>query len=605
MRATEEIKQKTDIVEVISPYTTLTKTGRVLKGLCPFHSEKHASFMVYPEQQSWHCFGACNTGGDVFSFIMKKEGLDFGEALRLLAERAGISLPSRFEPKADRGEQERLFQVNATAARYFHNLLLNSASAQKAREYVARRDLSTKSITDFQLGYSPNSWQALNQYLAEQGYNEAEIIAAGLIIKADDGQSHDRFRNMLMFPICDMKGRVSGFGARVLDDSQPKYVNSPQTTLFDKSAILYGLNLAAADIRRQDRAVIVEGYTDVITAHQNGFNNVVASMGTSVTERQISSLKRLTRNIVFALDADAAGGEATLRGTAFENTLNAEVKVIILPKGKDPDDAIRQDPKNWQQLLDSAPPIIDYTFDRVTAELDLATARGKSLATSKLLPIIAQIKDTVRQAHYLQKLAQLVKVSERRLETALGEIKLAGGRDGLKAAITPSRQPLLTDSLEEGCLALLLQHPQLKAHSKELLAEHFEYSENREIFIAYQQTEDISSLKDKLDTTLHQHLDDIMSKKPLNTGVGQEYVDFIIKLSPPPPIEQKLAEYVLLLREKSLRHLATKIAEILALEDNKGSTADLIKFKEQGMEVGLKRKELFIQKEKWHREKRR
>jgi len=410
MSVIDEVKQRLDIVEVIGEYAPLTKAGRTFRALCPFHSEKHPSFYVYPERQSWHCFGACNTGGDAFSFIMKKQGVDFGEALRLLAGRVGVTVPSRLEPESGKDERGRLYQANAAAAQYFHNLLLNSSEGEKARNYLTNRGLSSKSITEFQLGFSPNSWEALKQYLVERGYTESELVKAGLLIEGEAGGTHDRFRNKLVFPIFDSKGRVTGFGARVLDDSLPKYLNSPQTAVFDKSSTLYGINLAAASIRQQDLAVVVEGYMDVITAQQNGFSNVVASMGTALTEKQVSAIKRLTKNMVLALDADAAGEEATLRAVTYENTLNAEVKVIILPQGKDPDDVIRENPKTWQNLLEEALPIIDYTFNMVTSGLDLTTAKDRSLAADKLGTLIIGIKDIVRQAHYLQKLARLVKV---------------------------------------------------------------------------------------------------------------------------------------------------------------------------------------------------
>jgi len=341
MGVIDDVKQRIDIVEVIGEYVPLTKAGRTFRALCPFHSEKNPSFYVYPERQSWHCFGACNTGGDVFSFIMKKQGIDFGEALRLLAERAGISIPSRLEPEAGKDERERLYQANAAATQYFHNLLLNSPDGEKARGYLAKRGLLPKTVSDFQLGFSLNSWEALKQYLVEKGYSESELVPAGLLIEGETGGTHDRFRNKLMFPIFDIRGRVTGFGARVLDDSLPKYLNSPQTPVFDKSSTLYAINLATAVIRQQDCAVIVEGYMDVMMAHQNGFQNVIASMGTSLTEKQVSTLKKLTKNMMLALDADAAGEEATLRAVGYENTLGAEVRVCILPTGKDPDDVRR------------------------------------------------------------------------------------------------------------------------------------------------------------------------------------------------------------------------------------------------------------------------
>ena len=583
MGVIDEVKQRTDIIEVVSQYTTLKKAGRTFRALCPFHSEKHPSFFVYPEQQSWHCFGACNTGGDAFSFIMKKEGIDFGEALRLLAQRAGVTISTRPEREAEGKEKAKLYQINEAAAQYFHNLLVNSSAAEKVRNYVVSRGFSSKTISDFQLGFSPNSWEALKQYLLERDYTESELLEAGLIVETEEGKTHDRFRNRLMFPIFDRRGRTIGFGARVLDDSLPKYLNSPQTPIFDKSSSLYGINLAATAIRQQGSAVIVEGYMDVITAHQNGFNNVVASMGTSVTEKQVSTLKRLSKNIALALDADTAGDEAMLRCVGYENTLDAEVKVIILPRERDPDDVIKEDTKTWQNLLEEALPVVDYTFNMVTSKLDLATARDKSLAADKLLPIIAEIKDSIRQDHYLTKLSKLTGTSYRRLETALTRIKPDRRAKGPKSeAVKRAVQPLRSSPLEEYCLALLLKHPELKDSCQGLLPEYFENSENREIFIAWQQGGDLSSLKERLDTAIWEHLDSLITKSiPINQ------------------IEQKCANCILRLREKFLRDREAKRAEALALEAEVGGTAaELAKLEEQGAEISAQLGEVFAQRSK-------
>ncbi len=587
MGVIDEVKQRIDIVEVIGEYVPLTKAGRTFRALCPFHSEKHPSFYVYPERQSWHCFGACNTGGDVFSFIMKKQGVDFGEALRLLAGRAGISVPSRLEPEAGKDERERLYQANAAAAQYFHNLLLNSPDGEKARGYLTKRGLLPKTVSDFQLGFSQNSWEALKQYLVEKGYTESELVAAGLLIEGEAGGTHDRFRNKLMFPIFDIRGRVTGFGARVLDDSLPKYLNSPQTPVFDKSSTLYGINLAAAAIRHENRAVIVEGYMDVITAHQNSFGNVVASMGTSITEKQVSALKKLTKNMVLALDADAAGEEATLRAVGYENTLNAEVRAIILPQGKDPDDVIKESTQSWNSLMEQAIPIIDYTFNMVTSGLDLTTAKDKSLTADKLLPIIVEIKDVVRQAHYLQKLARLVKVSERSLEAALGRTRASQGRGKARKpspeAVPYRLQPLLSSPVEEECLAWLLQYPELKTHCQGLSPEYFESSENREIFLAWQKINDLISLKEKLDVAVHEHLDSLLNKSLPPTNQTKR--------------EDVIAACIDRLREEYLRGEAAKGAEVLASEAESGGTAaELAKSQEMGVEVSTQLGEVFIQR---------
>jgi len=609
MGAIDEVKQRTDIIDIIGQQVTLTKAGRTFKGLCPFHSEKHPSFYVYPEQQSWHCFG-CNNGGDVFSFVMKKQNIDFGEALKQLAQKAGVTIPSRFEPGTESEEKQRLYQVNQAAAQYFHNLLINSPAGKKAQSYVTERGFTPQTTANFQLGFSLDSWESLKKYLTERDYTEKELLAAGLIIEAEGGKTHDRFRNKLMFPIPDARGRITGFGARALDDSMPKYTNSPQTPIFDKSGTLYGLNLAKDAIRQQELAVVVEGYMDVITAHQNGFNNVVASMGTAVTEKQINTLKRMSKEMIFALDADAAGAEAMLRVeqtstealgedilpvpyrnmiVTFTNVPDIEVKVIIMPPGQDPDDVIKQDVKTWQNLLAEALPIVDYTFNMVTSTLDLNKVKDKTLARDKLLPIIDEIKDNVRKAHYLQKLARLIEVSERNLEADLARIKSSKAR-GRARELKPEvrTQPLPSSPKEEYCLVLLLQHPELKSLDEGLLPEHFENSENREIFIAWQQSDKIESVKESLEPAIHEHLDSLLTRNLLSNN-----------------LEQKYAECALELRAKFFRSLATKIEAVLALEaQSGGAAAELAKLKELGTEVNSQLGEVLAQKSRRRLEQR-
>ncbi|MFC1952684.1 DNA primase [Chloroflexota bacterium] len=531
MSVIDEVKQQVDIVEVVSQYTSLKKAGRNLTALCPFHSEKAPSFFVYPEQQSWHCFGACNTGGDAFSFVMKKENIDFGEALRLLAQRAGIVIPSRLEPDPAKEEKERLYQVNEAAALYFHNLLLDSPEGKKAREYLDGRGLSQKAISDFLLGFSLNSWEALKQYLLEKDYSESEILEAGLLVETEGSKTHDRFRNRLVFPINDGRGRTIGFGARVLDDSLPKYVNSPQTPLFDKSGIIYGLHLATQAIRQQELAVLVEGYMDVITAHQNGFHNVVAAMGTSITERQVGVLKRLSKNIALALDADSAGEEAMLRCVSYENTLEAEMKVIILPEGKDPDDVIRTDTGNWITLVTEAIPVVDYTMNLVSSRLDMTIASGQTLAVSRLGPIILEIKDPIRQAFYKQKLSRITDKDIRTIEIALGGMKPSPKTRQPKLKSSERTVPsLYSHPVEEACLALLLQHPELKDKDIGLSPEYYLNSENREIYIAWQQADNLPLLQERLDPTLRDYIDTLMNKKIIATQVEERYTDYVLRL---------------------------------------------------------------------------
>ncbi|OGO23906.1 MAG: DNA primase [Chloroflexi bacterium RBG_16_50_9] len=592
MSAIDEVKQRTDIVEVIGQYTSLKKAGRNLTALCPFHSEKHPSFFVYPEQQSWHCFGACSTGGDVFAFVMKKEGIDFGEALRWLAQRAGVSLPSKREREGEKEEQEDLYQVNEAAALYFHNLLLNSPAAAKARAYFKGRGLSQQTIADFQLGYSLDGWEALKQYLRERGYGESTLLSAGLLVEAESGKIYDRFRGKLMFPIRDTRGRTTGFGARVKDDSLPKYTNSPQTPAFDKSGSLYGINLASSAIKRLDMAIIMEGYMDVIMAHQNSIKNTVACMGTSLTETQVHMLKKMSKNLVLALDADAAGEEAMLRSVGYENILAAEIKVVICPEGKDPDDVIKEDIKMWQQLVDGAVPVIDYTFEKSASKLDLSTARDKSLAVEKLLPVVSAIIDPVRKMHYLQKLASLVKVSTHTLEAALGRIKSAPTRRRLPEAPLVSRalRPLVSNPREEYYLVFLLQHPEFKNRTGEIIPEYFTSSENREIFTAWQETDGLASLREKIDPSIHEHLEDLVKRSLPEADSEQRYNICVNEL-----------------RKQYYRDFEAKRVEVLALEaQEKGKEADIAKLKEDGFEPSNQLRIIFSKTERnWSETRRR
>jgi DNA primase len=547
MSAVDEVKQKIDIVEVIGQYTKLKKAGRNLTALCPFHSEKNPSFFVYPEQQSWHCFGACNTGGDVFAFIMKKEGLDFGEALRRLAQQAGVTLPSRTAPREKKEEKEEYYNVNAAAALYFHNLLLNSPAAEKARKYITQRGFTLKTIADFQLGFSLDSWEELKNYLKEKGHSEETMLTAGLIIKSEDGRTYDRFRGKLIFPIRESRGRVTGFGARVLDESLPKYVNSPQSPTFEKSGTLYGIDRAAAEIRKQGATIIMEGYMDVIMAHQNGITNAVACMGTAITETQVNILKKLSKNLLLSMDADAAGEEAMLRTVGYESILNNEMKVIILPEGKDPDDVIREDIKQWQGLVEQAVPLIDFMFEKSKAKLDLTTARDKSLAVARLLPVIAAINDPIRQAHYLQKLAGLVKVDINTIKASLSRLKPATtGRRKITPQPTEAEKKISSNPREEYLLALLMQHAELSGALEEMSPEYFVSSENREIYSLWRETGDIISLKEKIDPAIREHLDAIINRKVPETRNN---------------VEQKCIDCISELKKAYLKNLAARIAE--------------------------------------------
>jgi DNA primase len=594
MSVITDVKQKLDIVELVSEYVTLQKAGRNFKALCPFHSEKHASFFVFPEQQSWHCFGACGTGGDIFSFVMKKEGVDFGQALRLLAERGGIILsPREVSSKLEDEKKEKLFQINEAAAQYYHHLLLNTKAGEGTRNYLARRKVAPEIIKDFRLGFSPDTWETLKNYLLDKAYTKKELAEVGLIIEKEEGVSYDRFRNRLMFPICDIQGRVTGFGARVLDNSLPKYINSPQTAIYDKSSILYGVDKAKAAIRKKNLAIIVEGYMDVLTAHQHGWQNVVGSMGTSLTENQVGGIKRLTKNITLALDADLAGEEATLRGEAILAYSNAEANVILLPPGKDPDEVIREGPALWEKLVEQAIPILDFAFQSVIRKIDVNKAKDKSLAVQKLLPTIYKIKDPQQKFHYVEKLARALKIKTADLEVALQKLKTAKKRLQSSEETEQSRlaRQLVSSPVEERCLALLLRYPELRPLTGELLPEHFESTENREVFVKWQHSSDLSDLENKLDTSLVEHL---------------YYLVDLVNENFPPAIRENertrhldLDNCILRLQEKLSRKSETQKEAMLEIEREKGGiNSELSKLEEQGIESGQQLQDIFVKKGK-------
>ena len=429
---TDEIKQRVDVVEVISRYTPLKRAGSIYKGLCPFHSERTPSFVVFPHSGTWHCFGACGTGGDVISFVMRKENLDFREAVEMLARQAGIELAGREE---EQGGQQRaqIYDVNEAAAAYFSQVLAHHPAAEGARRYLQRRGIDSATAEQFRLGFALDTWSSLRDTLLEKKLSLELLLDAGVVKRNEERNStYDMFRNRVIFPIRDRQGRVIGFGGRVLDDGVPKYLNTAETAVFHKSHVIYGLDLAQRAIRERDQVVIVEGYMDVIAAHQFGFSNVVACMGTALTPEQLRQLQRYTDNFVLALDADAAGQAATIRGlnqarqslsrvrkpvvtpggVRLEDRLGANLSITTMPEGKDPDDVIRSSPDRWQEAVAAAKPLVDFYFDVVAAHEDLSSARGKGLAVAELAPLIAELNDEIERQHYVQRLSRLVQVDE-------------------------------------------------------------------------------------------------------------------------------------------------------------------------------------------------
>jgi len=480
----DEIKSKLDIVEVIREYIQLKAAGINFRANCPFHHEKTPSFMVSPEKQIWHCFG-CGKGGDVFSFVMEMEGLSFVEALRQLAQKAGVVL-KRIDPKLT-SQRNRLLDLLEITAKSYHKILLDSPKAEAIRAYLKKRGLNEETIGSWQIGYSLPDWDSTIKLLKGRGFSENEIFLAGLSVKRlergtiplsgtahanynSDSSFYDRFRGRIMFPIKDINGSVVGFSARVspVDEGKEKlgkYINSPQTMVYDKSRILFGLDKAKLAIKQNDAGILVEGQMDAITAHQFGFTNVVASSGTALTAGQVALLKRYSQNLFLAFDMDSAGDLATNRGMAQAIQADMNIKVIELAGAKDPDESIRQNPENWLKAVTLAKPMMQYIFDKTFARLNPEKVDEQKQALKILLPQLVKLANRIERDFWLKKLSQATDVEENflreetaRLEKAVkpeSAKRPAETADGASPAGKQSREEMLSELL----LALIIKFP--------------------------------------------------------------------------------------------------------------------------------------------------
>ena len=413
MTDTQAIKDRLDIVQIIGEYIPLKKAGANWKANCPFHNEKSPSFMVNAEKQFWHCFG-CSKGGDVFSFLQEMEGLEFAEALKILADRAGVKLDS-FASEVNKSQKNRILEINAKAAYFFHQFLLEMPASSGARDYLQRRELKSETIEEWKVGFIPEQWDLLTQYLLKKGNSVDDLIAAGLTIKKDGGGVYDRFRGRIMFPLWDTHGNVVGFTGRVLVETEKsggKYVNTPQTLVYDKSRILYGLNYAKTEIKKKDFTLLVEGQMDVIACHQAGMKNVVASSGTALTFEQIKLLKRYSNNIAIAFDADAAGQNAAKRGIDLALEQGMNIKIIQIPAGagKDADECLKKNPDIWFKAVAEAKEVMEWYFISVLTGTDKRDPKQKQKIADTLLAEIIRLPYAVERDHWLKKLADEISV---------------------------------------------------------------------------------------------------------------------------------------------------------------------------------------------------
>ena len=576
MSTIDDIRARLDIVDVVADYVPeLKRSGKNYHARCPFHQERTPSFVVFPDTQKWRCFGSCATGGDVFSFVMRSENVDFTAAMKSLASRAGVPIEER---PASRQAENPLFSVNETAQQLFKQAFTADRGSQ-ARAYVEARGIGEEAVARFGLGYAPSTGEELLHSLTALGFEEELLLRSGLVLQTERGAPRDMFRGRLMFPLRNADGGLVGFAGRSLDGSNPKYINTAQTAIFDKGRMFYALDRAKDAITAEGMVVVVEGYMDVIAAHEHGYRNVVASMGTALTEHQVALLKARAQSIVLALDADAAGQEATLQtlrssweligttvatGRRRMDVLNRPddieiLRVALITGGKDPDEMIRTDPAQWQRLIADAVPAVEFLMRAESERLDLTSAQGKSAFVDRLLPVVFAVPDWVAQERYFQRLADMVGVPLATLEAAVG--RRPGALDSQARPARPVRQTSQVESafvvserdpLEERVLALIAQDEELLARVHEVEPDNISRIENRALLSAVLASGTIEGALAQLDGQLADRL-----------------VQLLQEALPPADRKQRAAEWEACLRrleERKLREL--KAQEEAAFAEN-------------------------------------
>jgi len=572
----EQIKDRIDIVELIGSYLKLEKTGANYRALCPFHSEKKPSFFVSPSRQIFKCFG-CGEGGSIFDFVMKIEGVEFGDALRILAQKAGIELkPFKKELQTER---TRLYEICELACRFFETQLEKSTAGKKAKEYLLKRGLTEESVKKWRIGYAPNLWRALSDFLVGRGYKREEVVKAGLAVESEKSQTpYDRFRGRIIFPVFDLHSQVVGFGGRVFEGEEEgaKYINTPNTLIYDKSRILYGLNFAKVAVREKDFCILTEGYMDVILSHQAGVENAVASSGTALTPLHLKILKRYTSKIFTAFDMDTAGNLATQRGIDLAHQQDFQVKVIEMPKDKDPADVIYENPQKWEEAIEKAKDIMEFYFTTSLSKFDKETPEGKRGIAETLLPKIKQIPNKIVQFHWIQKLSRVLGVAEEAIVEELKKLKeetsgiLADSQeesDSLKEKpLERNREALL----EERILALLLKEPSLFQLLENDLSL---FSENIKHILETLKERKFEELKEKEDSLEklfenlakdNKEISDILNTALLRAEVEEEE-----------NLQEEFSFCLDRLRELKTRSLLQELSEKIKLAQEKGDKKEL------------------------------
>jgi DNA primase len=459
MREVDLIKEKIEIVDFIGKYIPLKRSGRNFRGLCPFHSEKTPSFFVSDERQAWHCFGACNEGGDVISFFMKIEGLQFYEALVELSKQTGVPITNSFQKTSEDGMKERLRAMTNLASEYYHYILVKHKLGETGRLYLKNRGVSDKLIKTFMLGYAPNSWNNLSEYLSKKGFTDKELILSGLSIEGNR-TLYDRFRGRVIFTLFDHRNNPVGFSGRVLTgDKEAKYINSPESPIYHKSSVLYGLNVTKDEIRKIQKAVVTEGEFDVLSSYANGISNVVAIKGTAFTEKQLILIKRYASEIILCLDMDIAGNTAARQSIEKAQQFDIHLRVVQLTKGKDIDEALHTNPLQAKKDIVAATPIYDYIIQSAVSRYGTADVFARDKIAQDVLPLISSITNAVVQNHYIRLLSRLLEVSEESIENLMEQIRKKSKTAGfiVKQAKTNHRTADRQQLLEDELLAIILQ----------------------------------------------------------------------------------------------------------------------------------------------------
>lgn len=543
MTAVDEIKSRIHIEDLVNeiPTVKLRKSGKNYVGFCPFHDNKRTpAFVVFPDSGTWRCFGQCNEGGDLFKFVMKRDACDFPQALKTLAAKAGVELePLTPQRKEEDAHLERLRQLMEETTLLYQHYLTQNTLGKPALDYLTGRGLTAETITSFGLGYAPQSWDTLLTHFTGRGYSVEELKEAGLLSENPEKERvYDRFRNRIMIPIRDGQGRMAGFGARVLDPGDnPKFLNSPQTALFDKGRLLFGMDHARKAIREKDQVVIVEGYLDVIVLHQAGFTNTVSPMGTALTEDQLRQLQRMTRKMILALDADAAGAKATMRGLEVarksldrgdeiifdargllheESRLRADLRVTSIPEGMDPDEVVLRDPAEWEAILQNARPIVQHVMETLAAGQDLNDPKAKDSVARQIIPLIEDLASPIERDTYRSRLAVMLHVNEESL-MQLQPGGMGERRQPSRRRVKPSRREPMAGMeiknplrpLENHCLRLLLFKPDILPQLEEelklnrfapLCVDDFQSAESQEAFLL------LSSAINQLDESVRDYI---------------------------------------------------------------------------------------------------